>query len=165
MNRSVGVDDAKKIGSRQGLISVITGILIAQFIMTSFIAKDKGWFKAFFWITDTGYWLNILIGVGVMLVCGHFFGQLAGILILIRKWNYVLTGWLIGMAVICSTTFIASWTGFFQEGIDNIGTTDDPFVDYIFKPMFWVTFFGFIPVLAVGIWFGKQIRDKGNAIQ
>ena len=106
-----------------------------------------------------------MIGVGTMLVCGHFFGQLAGVLILIRKWNYVLTGWLIGMAVIWTTTFIASWTGFIREGIDNIGSADDPFVDYIFKPMFWVTFMGFLPVLAVGLWLDKQIWDNGNAIQ
>ncbi|WP_461069585.1 hypothetical protein [Spirosoma horti] len=79
-----------------------------------------------------------------------------------KKWNYVLTGFLTGLAVIITTTFFASWTGFIQEGIDNIGTNDNPFFDYIFKPMYWVTMFGLIPALLVGIWFGSQIKKKGQ---
>ncbi len=156
------ITEAKKIGSRQGLISVSLGILIAQLIMTLMISTDVGFFKAFFWFTNITYWINILIGVVIMLGCGHFYGQLAGKLILIRKWNYVLTGFLIGLAIILTTAFFASWTGFIQEGIDNIGTNDDPFFDYIFKPMYWVTMFGFIPALIVGAWFGGRIKKKGN---
>ena len=97
-----------------------------------------------------------------MVICGHFYGQLAGKLILIKNWNYILTGFLIALAVILTTAFLASWTGFIQEGIDNIGTNDDPFFDYIFKPMYWVTLFGLIPALLVGIWFGGQIKKEGK---
>lgn len=154
------ITEAKKIGSRQGLISVGLGLLIAQLIMTLFFLTDVGFIKAFFWFTDIDYWLNIVIGVFIMLACGHFYGQIAGKLILLRKWNYVLTGLLISLAVILTTTFFASWTGFIQEGIDNVGTNDDPFFDYIFKPMYWVTLFGLIPALIVGIWFGKRIKKN-----
>jgi hypothetical protein len=154
------ITKAKKIGSRQGLISVGLGLLIAQLIMTLIFLTDVGFIKAFFWFTDIDYWLNIVIGVFIMLACGHFYGQLAGKLILLRKWNYVLTGLLIGLAVILTTTFFASWTGFIQEGIDNVGTNDDPFFDYIFKPMYWVTLFGLIPALIVGIWFCKRIKKN-----
>ncbi|WP_373060435.1 hypothetical protein [Zunongwangia sp. H14] len=154
--------EAKKIGSRQGLISVGLGLLIAQLIMTLMISTDEGFIKAFFWFTDIDYWINILIGAVIMLACGHFYGQLAGKLILIKKWKSVLTGFLIGLAVILTTTFFASWTGFIQEGIDNIGTNDDPFFDYIFKPMYWVTMFGLIPAVVVGAWFGGRIKKIGK---
>ncbi len=154
--------EAKKIGSQQGLISVGLGLLIAQLIMTLMISTDQGFIKAFFWFTEIDYWKHILIGAVIMLACGHFYGQLAGKLILIRKWNSILTGFLIGFAVILTTTFFASWTGFIQEGIDNIGTNDDPFFDYIFKPMYWVTMFGLIPALIVGAWFSGRIKKKGK---
>jgi uncharacterized membrane protein len=95
-----------------------------------------------------------------MLICGHIYGQLAGKLILIGKWNYALTGFLISLAVILTTAFFASWTGFIQEGIDNIGANDDPFFDYIFKPVYSVTMIGLIPALIVGVWFGKRIKNK-----
>lgn len=156
------ITEAKKIGSRQGLISVGLGLLIAQLIMTLLISTDEGFIDAFLWFTDIDYWINILIGVVIMLACGHFYGELAGKLILIRKWNFVLTGFLIGLAVILTTAFFASWTGFIQEGIDNIGTNDDPFFDYIFKPMYWVTMFGLMPALIVGVWFGGRIKKKGK---
>ncbi|QNA45769.1 hypothetical protein [Lacibacter sediminis] len=156
------VTEAKKIGSRQGLLSVIIGLIIAQLIMTGLISSDKEFIKAFFWFTTIDYKLNIFIGAAIMLICGHLYGQIAGTQILIKKRNFILVGFLSGMAVLLTTAFFAGWTGFFQEGLDNIGTNDDPFEDYIFKPLFWVTIFGFIPALLVGIWFGAQIKRKAR---
>lgn len=157
--------DAKRIGSKQGLISVGLGLLIAQLIMTAMISSDKGFFKAFFWFTEIDYKLNIFIGAIIMLLCGQFYGQLAGKAILIRNRHFVLVGFLCGMAVLLTTAFLACWTGFIQEGIDNIGTNDNPFEDYIFKPLFWVTIFGAIPAFIVGIWFGGQIKVKGRKLE
>lgn len=154
--------EAKKIGSRQGLISVGIGLIIAQLIMTALISSDEGFLKAFFWFTTIDYKLNILIGAIIMLLCGHIFGQIAGTQIIIKKRNFILIGFLCGMAVLLTTSFFSGWTGFFQEGVDNIGTNDNPFEDYIFKPLFWVTVFGIIPALLVGIWFGGQIKRKGQ---
>lgn len=156
------ITEAKRIGSRQGLISVGLGVLIAQLIMTLLISTNQGFIKAFFWFIDVDYWVNILIGVIIMFVCGYFYGQLAGKLIIIKKWNSIMVGFLTGLAVILTTSFFASWTGFIQEGIANIGTHDDPFFDYIFKPMYWVTLFGLIPALLVGVWFGSRIKKKGK---
>ncbi|HJW17340.1 MAG TPA: hypothetical protein VJ499_09465, partial [Flavisolibacter sp.] len=121
--------DAKRIGSNQGLISVGLGLLIAQFIMTAIISPDKGFFKAFFWVATIDYKMNIFIGAIIMLLCGHFYGQLAGKAILIRNRNFILVGFLCGAAVLLTTGFLAGWTGFIQEGIDNIGTNEDPFGD------------------------------------
>jgi hypothetical protein len=130
--------------------------------MTAIFLSDKGFFKAFIWFTEINYKLNIFIGIVIMLLCGHFYGQLAGKAILIINRHFVWVGILCGMAVLLTTAFLVGWTGFIQEGIDNIGTNDNPFEDYIFKPLFWLTIFGTIPALIVGIWFGKQIKVKGS---
>lgn len=147
--------EAKKIGSRQALIAVGYGLLIAQLIMT-WISSENGIVIGFFWFTNFSYNLNLMIGVVIMLLSGHLFGQVAGKAILIKKRNYILTGFLCGMAVLMTTAFFSSWTGFFQEGIKQ--TLGNPYHDYILKPVFWIFFFGLIPVLIVGIWFGKQIK-------
>ena len=152
--------EAKKIGSRQGLISVGIGLLIAQLIMTWF-SSDNGIINGFFWFTSFSYNLNLIIGAIIMLLCGHIFGQIAGKAILIKQRNYILTGFLCGMAILMTTAFLSSWTGFFQEGIEKVGTNDNPFQDYIIKPMFWIFFFGILPVFIVGIWFGRQIKKHG----
>ena len=108
------------------------------------------------------YKLNLFIGVVILPLCGHFYGQFAGKAILIKRQNYILVGFLIGMAVLLTTAFLSSWTGFFQEGLNNIGTNDNPFEDYIFKPLYWVTIFGIVPSFIVGLWFGGQIKMKGK---
>jgi hypothetical protein len=156
--------EAKKIGSKQGLISAGLGLLIAQLIMTTLISSDKGFFRAFFWFTTIDYKLNIFVGAIIMLLSAHIFGQLAGESILIKKRNFILVGFLCAIAVLLTTAFFSGWTGFIQEGIANIGTNDNPFVDYIFKPLYWVTIFGIVPALLIGIWFGGQIERKGKRV-
>ena len=153
--------EAKKIGSRQGLISVGLGILIAQLIMTS-ASSQNGIVNSFLWFTSFRYNLNILIGIIIMLLSGHYFGQLSGVAILIKKRNYILTGILCGMAILITTAFLSSCTGFFQEGIKQLGTNDDPFEDYILKPAFWIFSIGLLPTFLVGIWFGRQIKKHSN---
>ncbi len=125
--------EAKKIGSRQALISVGIGLLIAQLIMTWF-SSDNGIVNGFFWFTTFSYNLNLLIGALIMLLSGHLFGQIAGKAILIKKRNYILTGFICGMAILITTAFLSSWIGFFQEGINQ--TLGNPYQDYILNPYF-----------------------------
>lgn len=153
---------AKKIGSRQGLICAGLGVLIAQIIMTAMMSSDQNLSKAFFWFTRVDYKLNLLIGAVILFICGHFYGQFAGKAILFKRHNYIIVGFLSGMAVLLTTAFLSGWTGFFQEGLDNLGTDDNPFEDYIFKPLYWVTIFGILPAFLVGLWFGRQIKIKGK---
>lgn len=155
--------EAKRIGSRQGLISVGIGLFIAQLIMTWF-SSDNGIVNGFFWFTTFSYNLNLIIGAVIMLISGHLFGQLAGKAILIKKRNYIMTGFLCGMAILMTTAFLSSWTGFFQEGIHHIGTEQNPYQDYILTPVFSIFIFGLIPVFLVGIWFGSQIKNHENRI-
>ena len=135
--------------------------MIAQLIMTAMISSDQSFFKAFVWFLDVDYKLNLFIGCIIMLLCGYYYGKIAGRAILIKQRNFILVGFLSAMAVLLTTAFLAGWVGFFQEGIDNIGTNDNPFEDYIFKPFLWIVLFGIIPALLVGIWFGILIKRKG----
>ena len=133
--------------------------------MTAIISSGISLFKAFLWFTRVNYKLNLFIGAAILILCGHFYGQVAGKAILIKRLNYILVGFLTGMAVLLTTAFLSGWSGFFQEGLDNIGTNDNPFEDYIFKPLLWVTIFGIVPALIVGLWFGGQIKVKGKRLE
>jgi len=157
-------NQAKKIGSRQALISVLLGLLVANLIMTVLVAPYEGYLKAFFWLADVGYLVNILVGVVLILFLGHLFGQQAGKLILIKNWNHFLVGPITGLVILFASVFLASWVGFFQEGLDFMGSYLHPFYDYIVKPVSAVMYFGAIPVLFVGLWFGYRIQGKGKAL-
>jgi len=153
---------AKRIGSRQGLLSAIAGLVIAQLIMTFFVSLDQDFPEAFFWFSRTDYKLNLFTGSVILLLCGHFYGQWAGKAILLKRRNPILTGILCGLAVLLSTAFLSGWPGFFREGMDNLGTGDNPFEDYILKPFFWIAVFGFLPALLMGIWLGWRVQVKGS---
>jgi len=155
----VTIEEAKKVGSNQALKSVGIGLLIAQLIMT-LLSSDGGFLKELLWFTHFGHNLNLAIGAIIMLISGYYFGQRAGYEILIKKKDYTWVGFKYGIIILMTTAFFASWTGFFQEGIRLMGTNDNPFIDYIYKPLFWVFIFVLFPVLIVGFWFGKQIKER-----
>jgi hypothetical protein len=148
---------AKKIGSRKALISVGLGIIIAQLIMMN-LYSDKGFLKDFFWFTTINYKFNLLIGILIFILSGHFFGKIAGKAILIKKRNFIIIGIACGMLILITTAFLSGWIGFFQEGIHNLGTNDNPFYDYIYKPFYWILLYGFIPVSIIGLLFGIQVN-------
>jgi hypothetical protein len=149
---------AEKIGIKLALKSVTIGILIAYLIPTLLVIGDG--ISAVLWIFEISYWINIVIGILIFYVCGFFFGKKAGIEILIKKKDYQKVGAKYGFLTLIVTAILSSWIVFFQEGIDSIGTIDNPFEDYIFKPMFWILLFGFLPSILVGMLFGKWIKNK-----
>ena len=154
--------EAEKIGGALGLVYAGVGIIIAQLIFMTILASEKGFWKGFFWFTTVNYKLNLFIGIVMICSCGYYYGKLAGKQILFKERHFVLVGILTGIAVLISTAFLSGWTGFFQEGIRNIGTDDNPFVDYILKPFFWITLFGIIPAIIVGVIFGFNIVKKAT---
>jgi len=115
--------EAKKIGSKQGLICVGIGLLIAQLIMTYMFTTDESFIKSFFWFHQIDFKLNIFIGVIIMILCGHFYGQIAGVQIRIKKRNFILVGILCGLAVLLTTAFLCGWTGFFQKELTILEQT------------------------------------------
>lgn len=155
-------ETAKHIGSRQALISVSIGLLIAE-IMLTFLNNEKGFLKDLFWFMDVDYKLNLVIAIFVAYACAHVYGQMVGVAILIKHKSPSWSGILCGLLVLFTASFLSGWTGFFIEGLPN-SNFNLAFVDYIIKPMFWVCIFGFIPVLFVGVWLGNHINTLGHKI-
>ena len=152
--------NVRHIGSCIAVKAALVGILIAYLMMTGLIASDKG-LIAFLWLFEFHYWLNLLLGASGLVLMSYLFGRQAGIEIIERKRNYSIVGIKYGYAILITGTLIGSTLGFIQEGIDNLGTKDDPIEDYYFKPLFWVIIAGSIPVNLVGLWFGRKIRKEG----
>jgi len=148
---------AKQIGSRIAIKSALIGIVTAYSIMAILIGLDEG-ITAILWVLDINYWPNLLLGALGLLLMGYLFGQRAGIEIIEQKKDYSWVGIKYGFITLITGTLIGSTLGFLQEGLDNIGTYDNPFEDYYFKPLFWVMIFGLVPVVLVGLWFGRKIK-------
>ena len=156
---------AKLIGQRLAIKSALIGLTIAYIIFGGLIYSwDEKLLKSAFWIFDVDFWYHLIIGAIGLLTLAYFFGQLAGVEILIKRRNEFLTGIKYGLITLLTGTLIGSSVGFIQEGLDNIGEFSNPFYDYYFKPLYWVTMFGIIPVVIVGLWFGRQIKKQGLKI-
>ncbi|MFM2269416.1 MAG: hypothetical protein RL757_2857 [Bacteroidota bacterium] len=154
---------AKKIGSKNGVICIALGIATAQMIMFFFIVNwNQDFWGSFFWFTKINYGLNLIVGILLMLLSGYFYGQMAGVAILIKNFDAIWTGLLTGLAVLFTTAFLCGFTGYFQEGLQN--NVDDPFFDYVLKPFYWISFFGLVPALVVGAWFGLRIKSHKKEI-
>jgi len=155
---------AKKIGSRLAIKSVAMGLSIAQILMM-LLFSNMNFLEAFFWFLHTNdFYLiyHILIVVTFLFITAYFFGQKAGYDILIKNEEHGYVGFKYGFLTLALATFLGSLVGFFEEGISSIGTNDNPFYDYIFKPMFWVLLIGIFPLLLVGFWFGRKIKKAGD---
>ena len=156
---------AKLIGQRLAIKSALIGLTIAYIIFGGLIYSwDEKLLKSAFWIFDVDFWYHLIIGAIGLLTMAYFFGQLAGVEILIKRRNEFLTGIKYGLITLLTGTLIGSSVGFIQEGLNNIGEFSNPFYDYYFKPLYWVTMFGIIPVVIVGLWFGRQIKKQGLKI-
>ena len=149
------------VGSKYAIYSVLIGATIAYSIMT-FFSYEGNLLKALSWIKEWNYVSNLLVGLFGLLLFGYFFGRLAAKEIIEKNRDHTWVGFKYGILTLWSGTLLGSLVGFFQEGFHKIGMHDDPFVDYIYKPMFWVTFFGLFPVLFVGFWFGRQIKKHSK---
>jgi hypothetical protein len=153
---------AKKIGAIYAFKSIAFGISIFYLVpLLLFILGGEG-FYSIIWFTELNFynWLFILNWIFFFFLFAFFFGQKAGIDILIKGKDCEKTGLKYGFLTLISASFFGCFLGFAWEGIDNIGTNDNPFEDYFFKPMFWILIFGIIPSLLVGRWLGKKIKSK-----
>lgn len=155
--------NAKKIGQLLAVKSAITGLVIAYVIFGWItFGWDKNLIKAVCWIFYVKFWYHLLVGAFGLISMAYFFGRFAGTDILIKGRNAIITGIKYGFIILITGTIIGSSVGFIQEGVDDIGGFSNPFFDYYCKPLYWVMWFGFIPVIAVGAWFGKAIKKRGN---
>jgi hypothetical protein len=152
---------AKRIGSTQAIKAVFIGCIVAQLIMM-FFSSEESFVKSFLWFTTVNYKMNILVGVLIMFLFGHIFGEWAGKAIIRKKQDETMIGILCSIFVLLSTSLLSGITGFLSEGIENVGTEDNPFIDYLVKPFFWIMIFGILPAVLVGIWFGRRVKKKSE---
>jgi hypothetical protein len=144
---------AKRTGALLALKAITAGLIIAYLIMASIESS-------LLWLLHFEYAKTMLLGILVTYASGYFFGGLAGKSILLKHRHELLTGVLYGFLIVWSSTFLASLPAFFAEGFSQ--PISESFVDYIGKPLWWVTFFGSLPVLFVGLWYGHAVKVEGN---
>ena len=154
--------EAKKTGAKYALKSIAIGVLLFYLIPTIIFLLGNFSLKSLLWVTelDVYNWLFILNWIFFFFLFAFIFGRKAGFEILIKKKDYEKIGMKYGVLTLICASFSGCLLGFFWEGFDNIGTGDDPFNDYFFKPIFWLTIFGILPSILVGRWFGKKIKLK-----
>jgi hypothetical protein len=155
---------AARIGWQQALKAVTLGVAFAQLIMVFFMWQPKDPGASFFWFTDFRYQLNIFLGIVWLYFFGFIFGRLAGIEILIQKKRAEVCGIRSAMLTLLCATMLSALTGFLQEGVAQLGTPDDPFNVYFFKPVFWILSYGIIPVTLIGWWFGRKLASFSGKV-
>lgn len=149
---------AKKIGRIKAYEAITIGVVV--FYLTGIFIFSSEELRSLLWISylDLYNWVFILNWLITFYFLAIFVGNFAGKKILIDNRNYIIIGLQSSLMMLVFGAFLGCFLGFITEGIDNIGTNDNPFVDYFFKPIFWIVIFGFIPSLLIGLFFGKRIN-------
>jgi hypothetical protein len=154
------IKTAGQIGARTALRAGLIGLVLAYVIFGGLIYTwDENLLKALLWIFDVKFWYHIVIGAVGLLTMACIFGQFAGIEILTKRKNESLTGVKYGFLTLITGTLIGSSVGFIKEGLGK----HNGLFDYYVKPLYWVTMFGIVPVILVGLWFGRQMKKKGHS--
>ncbi len=156
---------AKKIGVQKAFESVTIGLIIF-YLIGIFIFSNEG-LKSLLWIQylDLYNWVYIINWVASFYVIGYFIGRNAGKEILIKKRNVVFSGLKHGFLILFFAASLGCLLGFMTEGIENLGTNDNPIIDYFMKPIFWITLYGLVPTLLVGVFFAYRISHKGKLVE
>lgn len=111
-------------------------------------------------------WLNIAVGLTGLYIAGYFIGLKMENLIILKKWNSIITG-IIGLLFILVIGIVfGSTVGFIQEGSAQFsieGGIKDAVIDYYFKPLYWTLLFGFIPTIIMGGIMGALIKERATS--
>ena len=149
------VERARTIGRAQATKSVSLGLAIA-YLMMAWLSQDVAW------LGHDSYWTNFVFAAAVMFGCAYVYGGWAGTAILEHQRSSGWVGVQYGLLTLVTVPFLAGWVGFFQEGFYKVGTYQNPFFDYLVKPVALVSMFGLLPALLVGLWFGNSIKRAGQ---
>ena len=152
---------ARKIGRYSALKFISVGLFLAYFIMAILVSGD-GIYKAIFWITevDMNFILMVIVSIITLYVLGYLFGGLAGIDIVIKHKNFIWIGIMYSFITVITSVFLTCLVSFFRATIQDQTMNENLIVDYIFKPIFIISVFGFVPIVIVGLLFGNQIKRR-----
>lgn len=155
------VPEAKEIGRHYASIVVLVGLVLAALLGGLVFGRSL---LARQWADGLPYLPNLVVAVLVFYACGWLYGGWAGQLILLRHYNPWVVGALLGVLLLVTTAFFASWVGFFQEGLSSSQPFAATFYAYVVKPLLWVTSGGLVPALLAGLWFGYQLKSLTPAL-
>jgi hypothetical protein len=147
---------ARTIGRIQATKAASIGLGLAYLIMAG-VDGNLGWLGRL-----PRWWPNLLAAIVLMYLCAYVYGGWAGSAILERKQDAGWIGTIYAVWTLLTVAFLASWVGFFQEGLAKVGTNENPFAAYIAAPLFWVSVVGFLPAALVGLWFGNSVKRAGK---
>ena len=155
----MNLSSAKKIGKKEAFKSVTIGVILF-YVIGVFLFSTDG-LRSLLWMSylDLYNWIFVLNWIVTFYFLAIFVGNFAGKKILIENKNSFLIGMLSGFIILFFGAILGCFLGFLTEGISNIGSNDNPFNDYFFKPIFWIVLFGLIPSLLVGLLFGYRIKN------
>lgn len=145
---------AKIIGYKQAFKAITIGLGVAYLIMALLSGP--------FWIFEFSYSPTLIFAALVLYGTGYLIGGQAGKLIIVKKYPSVFVGIVSGFLIVWTGTFIGSLVGFFNEGLPERSSISKPFEDYIMKPIAMISFWGFLPIVGVGIWYGLSINRRGK---
>lgn len=151
---------AKIIGRKRAFESVTIGVVIF-YVIGVLLFSNEG-LRSLLWLQylDLYNWIFIANWIITFYVLAIFVGNYAGKEILSRKKNHLIVGVKSGVLILCFAAVFGCLLGFITEGIENIGSGDNPFVDYFMKPIFWIVIFGLVPSILVGLFFGWRIKNS-----
>lgn len=115
-----------------------------------------------FWLFEFTYTPTLIFAALVLYGAGYLFGGLAGKFIIVKRYPSALVGLVSGFMIIWSATFVGSLIEFFNEGLPNKSPISDPVEDYILKPILMVSFWGLIPIVGIGVWYGWSIKRRAG---
>lgn len=141
---------AKRIGRKQVFKAATVGLAVAYLIMALLAGP--------LWLFEFNYTPTLIFASLVLYIVGYFFGGLAGDFIINKRYPSALVGPISGFLIIWSATFAGSLIGLFNEGLHNNYPYSEPFKDYLLKPILVVSFWGFIPIVIIGIWYGWSVK-------
>lgn len=145
---------AAKRGYQQAFKAVTVGLLIAYLMIAPFD-------ESLLWPLHSGYTLNLLFGVVLLYASGYFLGRIAGKLILIKNYPAFLVGIGSGFLMTGAAAFLGGFPAFLTEGLQGGWGIKYAFGDYILKPVIMVWFWGFFPILLIGLWYGWSVKRRG----
>ncbi len=141
----------KDVGAWESVICAFIGLIIALFISLLF--------GIIVFVVE--FPVPILMGLFSLFACAYFYGKLAGKLV----YRFGLNSskiWFIGIflawSCVITMAIIGSSYYFFAEL--KFANFERTFFDYIFKPLFWIVFFGFIPSTLLGLFWAKQVKKE-----